>query len=232
MNLEQLKKSGWIIYECIVGSHLYNTNKEGSDIDIKGIYIQPTNEILADRYIPQISDDKQDTTYYEIGRFIELISDANPNMLDILGSDKILYDNGLFRKYFPDNDIYLTSNIKHKFSGYAFSQIQKAKGMNKKTNWEKSRMERKTPLDFCYVLLDKEESVKLKTYFEIPDDANVSEFTHWGLAAINNFPDCYSMYYFKNGDVRLIGENSNDVQLTSIPKGMQRKHILRFDRNA
>lgn len=29
----------WIIYEIIVGSHAYGTNIEGSDKDIKGIYI-------------------------------------------------------------------------------------------------------------------------------------------------------------------------------------------------
>lgn len=28
MNIQQLKKSGWIIHECIVGSHLYGTIKE------------------------------------------------------------------------------------------------------------------------------------------------------------------------------------------------------------
>lgn len=232
MNIQQLKKSGWIIHECIVGSHLYGTNKEGSDIDIKGVYVLPTDMVLSGQYIEQISDDKQDTTYYEIGRFIELAAKANPNILDVLGSDKVTFTTDKWKEYFPDITPYLTTELRKTFLGYAHSQILKAKGMNKKTNWEKSRMERKTPLDFCYVLLDKEESVKLKTYFEIPNDAEVSEFTHWGLAAINNFPDCYSMYYFTDGKVRIINENSNDVQLTSIPKGMERKHILRFDRNA
>ncbi|HMT01692.1 MAG TPA: nucleotidyltransferase domain-containing protein [Burkholderiales bacterium] len=231
MNLEQLKKNGWIIYDVIVGSHLYGTNKEGSDTDTKGIFIQPTKEILAGNYISQVSDDKQDTTYYEIGRFIELISGSNPNMLDVLGSDKIIYDNGLFRKYFPDNNKFLTSKIKHTFSGYAYSQIQKAKGYNKKVNWEKSRTERKDVLDFCYILLDKEDSIKIKDFFEVPENTFI-ETTHWGLAKINNFPDCYSMYYFPDGNGGIISEDSNDVQLREIPIKSQRKYILRFDKAA
>lgn len=231
MNLNQLKKSGWIIHECIVGSHLYNTNKEGSDVDIKGVYIQPTKEILKGNYFEQISDDKQDSTYYEIGRFIELLCKANPNMLDIIGSDQILYTTNLWKQYFPNPQEYITKKIKHTFSGYAHSQIQKAKGMNKKTNWEKSRMERKTPLDFCYILLNNESSIKIKEFFEIPEN-EFNKFRHWGLASINNFPDCYAMYYFKEGNAGICNEDSNDVCLTSIPKNYNREHILRFDRNA
>jgi len=227
MNVEQLKKSGWIIHECIVGSHLYGTNKEGSDIDIKGVYILPTSMILSGRYIEQISDAKQDITYYEIGRFIELLVKGNPNIVDILGSDKITFTTDKWKEYFPDITPFLTTKLKHTFLGYSFSQIKKAKGMNKKTNWEKTRMERKTPLDFCYVLMDREFSVSLTKYFEIISK-NQNDI---GLASVNNFPDIYSMYYLgKAGGI--INENSNDVQLKSIPKDSRFLKYMRFDRNA
>jgi predicted nucleotidyltransferase len=228
MTVEQLKKSGWIIHECIVGSHLYGTNKEGSDIDIKGVYVLPTDIILSGQYIEQVSDDKQDTTYYEIGRFIELAAKANPNILDVLGSDKITFTTDKWKEYFPDITPYLTTKLRHTFLGYAHSQIVKARGMNKKTNWEKSRMERKTPLDFCYVLLEKEQSVLFTTWCK--NNLAIPEYKI-GLASVNNFPDIYSMYYLgKDGGI--IGENSNDVQLRSIPKDSRFLKYMRFDRNA
>lgn len=228
MNVEQLKESGWIIHECIVGSHLYGTNKEGSDVDIKGVYILPTDMILSGNYIEQISDPKQDITYYEIGRFIELATKANPNILDILGSDMITFTTEKWKKYFPDITPYLTTKLRHTFLGYAHSQILKAKGMNKKTNWEKSRITRKTPLDFCYILGNKEESILFRQYLKTPYMGTDKEI---GLASVNNFPDMFSMYYLgKSGGI--ISENSNDVQLRSIPKDAKHLGYMRFDRNA
>lgn len=240
MTVEQLKKSGWIIHECIVGSHLYGTNKEGSDIDIKGVFVLPTDMVLSGQYIEQISDDKQDTTYYEIGRFIKLAADANPNILDVLGSDKVTFTTDKWKEYFPDITPYLTTKLRHTFLGYAHSQIVKAKGMNKKTNWEKSRLVRKTPLDFCYVLLENEESSKFEDvmlfghfkYYnnEATDNVILTENTI-GLASVNNFPDVYSMYCLQHGG-GIISENSNDVQLRNIPKGAKHLGYMRFDRNA
>lgn len=232
MTVEQLKKSGWIIHECIVGSHLYGTNKEGSDIDIKGVFVLPTDMVLSGQYIEQISDDKQDTTYYEIGRFIKLAADANPNILDVLGSDKITFTTDKWKEYFPDITPYLTTKLKHTFLGYSYSQIQKAKGMNKKTNWEKSRLVRKTPLDFCYVLLEKEESVKFLDWCKI-DKHTIRCFPgDIGLASVNNFPDIFSMYNLGTQKGGIIGENSNDVQVRNIPKDARHLGYLRFDRNA
>lgn len=242
MNIEQLKNSGLIIHECVVGSHLYGTNKEGSDVDVKGVFILPTEKILSGQYIEQVSDDKQDTTYYEIGRFIELLSNGNPNIVDILGSDLVNFTTDKWKEYFPDSTPFITTKFKHTFLGYSYSQIQKAKGMNKKTNWEKSRMERKTPLDFCYVLRGKEKSVSFKSYCENHSLYQIRSGNHRaiGLASVNNFPDLYSMYLLGvtelNGEIEWLGgiinENSNDVQLKSIPKDAEHLGYLRFDRNA
>ena len=228
MNVEQLKKSGYIIHECIVGSHLYGTNKEGSDIDIKGVFVLPTDKVLSGQYIEQVSDDKQDTTYYEIGKFIELATKANPNILDVLGSNKVTFTTPKWAEYFPDITPYLTTKLKHTFLGYAHSQILKAKGMNKKTNWENDRIVRKTPLDFCYVLLGKEESMLFNTWCQ------KSGYTQnkIGLAKVNNFPDVYSMYFFEDNCGGIVDDTSNEVQTKNIPKGAPFIKHFRFDRNA
>lgn len=228
MNVEQLRESGWIIRECIVGSHLYRTNKEGSDVDVKGVYIQPTEQILGGRYIPQISDDKNDCTYYEVGRFIELLENGNPNTLDILGSDLVNISSPIYEEFFSDVTPFLTTKLKHTFLGYSYSQIQKAKGMNKKTNWEKSKTVRRDVLDFCYVLMDGEKSLKIKSWLS----KNKKLQTDFVLAKVNNFPDMYTMYRAVNGNGGIVGENSNDVRVREVSKYRIPVTYMRFDKNA
>ena len=228
MNIELLRKRGWIIFECISGSHAYGLNIEGSDVDIRGVYIQPTEMVLRDEYIEQVSDSTNDTTFYEIGRFIELLEKGNPNMLELLnvGDEHIIYKSGLFDRYFPaeEREKFISQKLKHTFTGYAYSQIKKAKGLNKKINWDKTKVERKDVLDFCYVIDDKEKSKPFKHWTRVPD-------SNYGLAKVNNAPDLYSLYHLGSGG-GIIGEDSNDVQLRSIPKNAPHLGYLKFDKNA
>ena len=76
-----------LIFECIVGSQAYGTATENSDIDKKGVYVQSNDEILVSDYEPQINVTK-DECYYEVGRFLELLSAANPTTIEMLFSEK------------------------------------------------------------------------------------------------------------------------------------------------
>src|ERR1700734_115001 len=91
-----------IIFKTIVGSQSYGTSIPTSDIDIKGVYIQPIKDILTFKYKEQI-DKGKDECYYEVRRFLQLLSTANPSMLELLHSPEecILLDStkfGLIRK--------------------------------------------------------------------------------------------------------------------------------------
>lgn len=85
--VEQIEKDG-LAYKYVRGSQLYNTAlPDGlSDIDYGGVYIADKETLLGlpSYYEPQISDAKHDTTYYELGRWVELLMKANPNALDSL----------------------------------------------------------------------------------------------------------------------------------------------------
>jgi predicted nucleotidyltransferase len=193
----------------------------------------PTEDMLDGTYYPQISDENNDVTYYEIGRFIELLSDGNPNMLELLNTppDCIKINKPIFDTFFPKEvkDKFITKKLRHTFTGYAYSQIQKANGLNKMMNWEADKVTRKDVLDFCYVLYgNKEGSVKFKNIFDKPADHK-----SLGLASVNNFPDTYSLYRLPNGVVGgIVSDDSNEVQLRSIPKEANFISYLRFDRNA
>lgn len=230
MTVEELREKGWIVYECIGGSHAYGTNIEGSDTDIRGVFIQPTEEVLAGRYIEQVNDKTNDITFYEIGRFLSLLCGGNPNILDILGTpeDCIVFESDKWKEYFPKHlrHQYLTKKLKNSFVGYAHTQIKKAKGLKKKINWDMTKVVRKDVLDFCYILTEKEETIKFKKWCE--NNFNQEQI---GLAKVNNMPEVYSMYLMlEHGGI--IKENSNEVQIKSIPKDAAHLGYLRFAKDS
>ena len=69
MTIEELRKSGWIAFEYIRGSHAYGLNTETSDEDHGGVFICPPEMLMGLRgqYIEQVADVKNDTVFYEFG---------------------------------------------------------------------------------------------------------------------------------------------------------------------
>src|SRR5688572_28602961 len=148
LNLPDLGNGNTIIFGCIVGSHAYGTNVEGSDIDKKWVYVQSADDFFINGARPQINISK-DEVAYELSRFIELAEKANPTILEVLFSpeDMILYKHKVFDMLIRQRKGFLTKKCKYSFGGYAISQIEKARGFDKKMNWEKDKIERKSVLD-------------------------------------------------------------------------------------
>ncbi len=213
------------LFECIVGSQAYGTQLPTSDLDIKGIYIQPNSDILGFKYEQQVNVDK-DTTYYEIKRFIELAMTANPTILEMLFVDDemIQFYHSAF-EYVQDNRLqFLTKKCYNSFAGFAHGQIEKAKGLNKKMNWEIEKTIRKTPLDFCYVL-EVNRSIPLEAWLK----QNRLKQEYCGLCAVDHFPGTYLLYYDWIAEHKgsteyrgIVFEDSNDIRLTSISKGQEK----------
>lgn len=210
-----------IIFKAVVGSHAYSTNIEGSDFDIKGIYIQDPISVLNEGYREQYSVNK-DETYYEIRRFLELCATGNPTILELLYSpeDCIIFKDPIFDQILEHRDKFLTKSCKHSFGGYAYSQIVKAKGLNKKMNWEKSKVERKTILDFCYILTPRG-SEGLKGWLDMQRGRAAFQ-ENYGVSKIPNCRDMYYLYFKNKPDLEYHGicnpeESSNELRLSSIP---------------
>lgn len=142
------------LFLVLRGSHAYGTNIETSDMDYSGVFIQSLDDILGSGYVEQINDDKNDIVIYEIKRFIELLSKNNPTVLELLNTpeDCIVYKDPLFDLVLDHSEKFITKICAGSFGGYAKTQINKAKGQNKKQNWEKDKVTRKDLLDFCYVI--------------------------------------------------------------------------------
>ena len=138
----------------IRGSHAYGTNVETSDTDYAGVFIQSIDDILGNGYKEQINDDKNDIVIYEIKRFLNLLASNNPTVLELLNTpeDCVVYKHPAFDEVLQNREKFITKICSKSFGGYGKMQIQKAKGQNKKQNWEKDKVTRKDVLDFVYVI--------------------------------------------------------------------------------
>ena len=204
-----------LLFECIVGSTAYGTNTPESDIDKKGVYIQPIEDLITFDYKEQINVNK-DETYYEIRRFIQLLQTGNPTVLEMLYSpnDCVLKITPEFQLLIDNRDKFLTKKCFNAFGGYAISNISKAKGLDKKLNWEKDRTIRKTPIDFIYAF-DNGKTILLNNYL----NKFALSSGKCGLTALDHMKDCYALYYDDLGTLGyrgIIGEESNELRLSAI----------------
>lgn len=137
-----------IIFLTIAGSQLYGLNTPESDIDLRGVCLDPIESLLGlsnfEQQIYEVEDNpvskqfnvnSDDVQIYGLKKFIKLLLENNPNILELLFAKNILldynpYDSGAlyWTAYIQDNkDIFLSQKIRHTFAGYAYSQLHRIK---------------------------------------------------------------------------------------------------------
>lgn len=229
MTIQDLKDRNLILYECISGSRAYGLEVPTSDTDIKGVFILPKDDFYGLNYIPQISNETNDIVYYELGRFIDLLQKNNPNILELLATpkDKILIKHPIIDKIKPE--LFISKRCKDTFGGYAFTQIKKARGLNKKIVNPVDK-EKKTILEFCYVL-HGQGSIILAKWLSINDFSQ----ENCGLVNIPNMKDIYGIYHDASHNLGYKGilkkENATMVLLSSIPKSEKPVGHLYFNQD-
>src|ERR1044072_8096814 len=117
------------------GSHAYGTNVVTSDVDVKGVCIEPLShqlgflhsfeqhELMASR------GHSHDLVIYSLKKFAKLAADCNPNIIEVLHVDD---SDVLFIDEFGDRlreirDEFLSKKAKFTFSGYAHAQLKRIK---------------------------------------------------------------------------------------------------------
>ncbi len=226
MTIDDLKRKNLIILECISGSKAYGLDTVESDTDIKGVFLLPKKDYYGLNYIPQINNPSNDIVYYELRRFMELLSVNNPNILELLNTPKsaVLYKHVYLEKI--NSTLILSKLCKNTFGKFALSQIKKARGLKKKIVNPISK-ERKSLLSFCYINHQKG-SIPLLAFLE----RNNWTQNNCGLINIAHMKNIYGFYYAENLGYKGIikNEESNDISLSSIPKDESQKAVLYFNK--
>ena len=73
------------------GSYGYGTNREGSDVDFRGVAMQQPSDILGLTEFEQYVDSNTDTVVYGFNKLVKLLLDCNPNSCEILGLPRDKY---------------------------------------------------------------------------------------------------------------------------------------------
>lgn len=230
MTLQDLQNNNsHLLLKCISGSQAYGLALPHSDTDIKGVFIQPKEGYYGLNYIDQINNDTNDIMYYEIKKFVELLLKNNPNILELLSTpeDCILYRHPAMDIFNPE--MFLSKMCNQTFGQYAYAQIKKARGLNKKILNPLDR-KRKTILDFCYVV---------KGQGSVPLDAWLANNRYaqqdCGLVKIDHMRDSYALFHQSQSNKKLAGitstEDADEVSLSSVPDGLTPLSILYFNKD-
>jgi len=227
MTIKDLKDNNLILFECVSGSKAYGLDTAASDTDLKGVFYLPKDHFYGLSYIAQVNNETNDEVYYELGRFVELLIKNNPNILELLATPEafVLHKDPLMDHL--NIDQFLSKTCKETFAGYAATQIRKARGYKKKIVNPVDR-ERKTILDFCYIL-EGDSTITLNSWLQ----THHLDQTDCGLSTLPHSRGIYALY----SDARnkysgiMTGPQSNEVSLSAIPAGTPVSAYLYFNKD-
>ena len=132
-----------IDFLCFGGSISYGLNGPTSDIDIRGVCSPLKRDILGSPYLPnpldlgnkqinmqqsifeQYLDANTDTCIYNVNKYINLIYNANPNTLEMLGClpEHYAYVSDVGKLLLDNKDIFLSKRAYYTFIAYARQQF-------------------------------------------------------------------------------------------------------------
>lgn len=121
LNNERLGNN--LIFLTLGGSYAYGTNVETSDIDVRGVVLNSKSEILLGRDFGVFTDNKTDTTVYSLNKIIQLLSNCNPNVIEMFGNQETLFKSEIGQMLFDNRGLFLSQKCVNSFGGYANQQL-------------------------------------------------------------------------------------------------------------
>lgn len=129
MNKEQVDDC--TIFLTTTGSVAYGTNTPTSDEDFRGIAIPKDKGYYFGfiKHFEQFEDPQKDFVVYDIRKAFNLISDCNPNMIDLLFTDERFFKKitPYWQKVIDNRDKFLSKRARYTYTGYAFAQLKRIK---------------------------------------------------------------------------------------------------------
>ena len=109
------------------GSYSYGTNREGSDVDFRGVTLQLPSDLIGMTEFEQYEDEGTDTVIYGFNKLIRLLLECNPNTCEMLGldEDQYLIKTKLGQELIDQTHLFLSKRAIKSFGGYADMQLRR-----------------------------------------------------------------------------------------------------------
>lgn len=109
------------------GSHAYGTNTKDSDLDLRGVALNSKLDILTNQNFEQFVNEATDTTVYSFNKIVQLLSNCNPNTIEMLGlkPEHYLYLSPIGQELLDNKKLFLSRRAINSFGGYANQQLRR-----------------------------------------------------------------------------------------------------------
>lgn len=226
-----------IILLTLGGSHAYGTNVEASDVDIRGCALNSKADILTNQNFEQFVNEETDTTIYAFNKLISLLSNCNPNTIEILGCkpEHYMYLSPIGHELLDNKDLFLSQRAAFSFGGYATAQFRRLDNKSARLT-DQSRQEEHTlnsiknaMYDFKRKYSDFEEgSIKLYVDKAVSEEYESEIFMDINL---HHYPlrDYKTMWSEMNNIVKTYSKIGHRNQ-NAIERGKLGKHMMHLIR--
>lgn len=111
----------------ISGSYGYGTNREGSDVDFRGVTLNLPSDLIGLTSFEQFEDRTTDTVIYGFNKLVSLLINCNPNTIELLGLDDDQYyiKTELGQKLLDNRTLFLSKRAAASFGHYADAQLRR-----------------------------------------------------------------------------------------------------------
>ena len=111
----------------VSGSYGYGTNREGSDIDFRGVTLNLPSDLIGLTAFDQYEDAGTDTVIYSFNKLVNLLLNCNPNTIEILGLDEDQYviKSAVGQELLDHRQLFLSKRAAASFGHYADAQLRR-----------------------------------------------------------------------------------------------------------
>lgn len=123
-----------VIIITLGGSHAYGTDNENSDLDIRGCALNSKMQILTNENFEQFVNEETDTTIYAFNKLVSLLSNVNPNTIEMLGNkpEHYFYVHPIGQELIDNAHLFLSKRASYSFGGYATAQLRRLENKSNK----------------------------------------------------------------------------------------------------
>lgn len=227
-----------IIFLTFGGSHAYGTNIETSDVDVRGCVLPRKHELIGLSNFEQFQNSETDTTIYCFNKLVHLMSNCNPNTIEMLGCKPEHYTmvTPIGRKLLDNKKLFLSQRAKNAFAGYATAQLRRLQNAVARDSLQQSEKEVhilnsiKSSMNSFNERYETFEGGKIQVYVDQSNKADLDTEVFINMD-LSKYPlrDCKGMLSEMNEIVKLYGKlNHRNNKKDELHLNKHAMHLIRL----